>query len=109
MTSALNEDRLLPADPSQRSTARRLYEAIKDRPIISPHGHVPIDWFAQDKHFKNPTDLFITPDHYVTRIMHGHGVPFSDLGVGQKHFTDEQRSEERRVGKECRSRWSPYH
>jgi len=25
-----------------------------------------------------------------------------------KEFT-EQRSEERRVGKECRSRWSPYH
>ena len=23
--------------------------------------------------------------------------------------TDEYRSEERRVGKECRSRWSPYH
>ena len=23
--------------------------------------------------------------------------------------TDENRSEERRVGKECRSRWSPYH
>ena len=22
---------------------------------------------------------------------------------------DEDRSEERRVGKECRSRWSPYH
>src|SRR3989449_4677538 len=27
------------------------------------------------------------------------------VGVGQ----DEVRSEERRVGKECRSRWSPYH
>ena len=24
-------------------------------------------------------------------------------------FTSETRSEERRVGKECRSRWSPYH
>src|SRR2546430_12228380 len=24
-------------------------------------------------------------------------------------FEIEQRSEERRVGKECRSRWSPYH
>ena len=24
-------------------------------------------------------------------------------------FGDFQRSEERRVGKECRSRWSPYH
>ena len=23
--------------------------------------------------------------------------------------TDDGRSEERRVGKECRSRWSPYH
>ena len=24
-------------------------------------------------------------------------------------YTGEERSEERRVGKECRSRWSPYH
>ena len=23
--------------------------------------------------------------------------------------TEQKRSEERRVGKECRSRWSPYH
>ena len=35
--------------------------------------------------------------------------------VGVSNFTSEQtkqtheRSEERRVGKECRSRWSPYH
>ena len=26
-----------------------------------------------------------------------------------KYATSEDRSEERRVGKECRSRWSPYH
>ena len=25
------------------------------------------------------------------------------------YVISEQRSEERRVGKECRSRWSPYH
>ena len=39
------------------------------------------------------------------------------LGVQARHPDDkeildvfyEQRSEERRVGKECRSRWSPYH
>ena len=29
------------------------------------------------------------------------------LGVSKK--LDDDRSEERRVGKECRSRWSPYH
>ena len=27
----------------------------------------------------------------------------------REHFCDGLRSEERRVGKECRSRWSPYH
>ena len=40
-----------------------------------------------------------------------------DVAKGIKSFkkgmasdvTDESRSEERRVGKECRSRWSPYH
>mgnify|MGYP000730088199 FL=1 len=28
---------------------------------------------------------------------------------GKMYFIDSNRSEERRVGKECRSRWSPYH
>ena len=27
----------------------------------------------------------------------------------EKHREELERSEERRVGKECRSRWSPYH
>src|SRR2546429_2939489 len=35
------------------------------------------------------------------------------LGVGRalqhRRLVNENRSEERRVGKECRSRWSPYH
>ena len=31
------------------------------------------------------------------------GSAFADFG------DDQPRSEERRVGKECRSRWSPYH
>ena len=33
---------------------------------------------------------------------------FMQLGVDEKTAA-EDRSEERRVGKECRSRWSPYH
>ena len=27
----------------------------------------------------------------------------------EEHTAEAYRSEERRVGKECRSRWSPYH
>ena len=35
---------------------------------------------------------------------------FSILGIGRTVYSDDNyRSEERRVGKECRSRWSPYH
>ena len=30
-------------------------------------------------------------------------------GVNKGFMTPAERSEERRVGKECRSRWSPYH
>ena len=29
--------------------------------------------------------------------------------IGDQYQTPPMRSEERRVGKECRSRWSPYH
>src|SRR5256885_16757084 len=32
-----------------------------------------------------------------------------DLAQSWEVSPDRQRSEERRVGKECRSRWSPYH
>ena len=36
--------------------------------------------------------------------------PFVNNGVYKPHVSsNESRSEERRVGKECRSRWSPYH
>ena len=32
-----------------------------------------------------------------------------DSGAGASPDSAHRRSEERRVGKECRSRWSPYH
>src|SRR3712207_9416006 len=37
---------------------------------------------------------------------HGHGPLLKKSGLG---LDGCPRSEERRVGKECRSRWSPYH
>ena len=38
-------------------------------------------------------------------IHHSTKKPFRQKGTGNAQL----RSEERRVGKECRSRWSPYH
>ena len=45
------------------------------------------------------------------RISKLHVVPFYDRSIliGETLETLRRRSEERRVGKECRSRWSPYH
>ena len=36
-------------------------------------------------------------------------VGFGGAGVHMPNHVHTMRSEERRVGKECRSRWSPYH
>ena len=36
-------------------------------------------------------------------------LPFVDLKTEYYDLGLPNRSEERRVGKECRSRWSPYH
>ncbi|MFV0453156.1 MAG: glucuronate isomerase [Propioniciclava sp.] len=88
----LHPDRLLPSDPGTRAVARRLYEQIKDAPIISPHGHVPAAWIAEDSAFNDPTSLLLTPDHYVNRILHGQGVDLATLGVppGRADFGPQQ-------------------
>ena len=46
-----------------------------------------------------------TVGHVVMILV---GLGFIYLAVA-KEFEPMLRSEERRVGKECRSRWSPYH
>ncbi|MDN5857626.1 MAG: glucuronate isomerase [Pseudonocardia sp.] len=83
----LHPDRLLPPDPTTRAIARRLYTAVRDLPVISPHGHVPAAWIAQDTAFGDPTSLLISPDHYVTRLLHASGVPLDALGAGGTPLT----------------------
>ena len=72
---------LLPADPIRRAIARGLYKGVRDLPIISPHGHVDPAWFAENEHFKNPTDLFVSPDHYVLRMLVSQGATLAELGL----------------------------
>ena len=76
-------DRLLPADPGVRAIARDIYGQMKDQSIISPHGHVDPRLLLDDAPFRDPAALFITPDHYVTRLLHARGVALESLGVGQ--------------------------
>lgn len=66
--------RLLPADPSTRHIAVELHARVASAPIISPHGHVSPDLLIENRPFRDATDLFITHDHYVTRMLHAAGA-----------------------------------
>ena len=79
--SILSSNRLFPIDPSTRNIAKKLYKEICEMPIISPHGHTEARWFAENKPFKNPTELFVTPDHYVFRMLFSQGIDLSELGL----------------------------
>ena len=86
----LHPDRSLPADPGTRAIARRLYEAVRALPIVSPHGHVDPRLLLDDCPFPDPATLFVTPDHYVTRLLHASGVPLEVLGVGKAGLTEAE-------------------
>jgi len=78
----MHPERFFPADPETRSLAVTLYDSIAHLPIISPHGHVDPRLFSNaNATFGSPADLFIIPDHYVTRMLYSQGISLESLGV----------------------------
>ena len=55
-------------------TARKLYAAVKDLPIIDYHCHLSPKMIAEDYKFRNAFDLFLGGDHYKWRQMRTNGV-----------------------------------
>lgn len=83
----LNPDRLFPADPTTRGIARSLYAAIRDLPIVSPHGHTDPAWFATNRPWTNATELLLSPDHYLFRMLYSQGIALDDLAVPRRDGT----------------------
>src|SRR5271154_5664120 len=79
----LDANRLFPADGEARSIAARLYETVRDLPILSPHGHTDPRWFACNEPFPNPSALLIQPDHYIFRMLYSQGISMESLGIPQ--------------------------
>ncbi|HEU0257597.1 MAG TPA: glucuronate isomerase [Microbacteriaceae bacterium] len=77
----LDPDRALPAEPSIRPIARRIYDAVATLPLISMHGHVPVENIRRNAPFGDPAELFIIPDHYVRRMLVSQGYTNEELGV----------------------------
>ena len=101
----LHPDRLLPPDAGVRAIARRLYGAVRDLPILSPHGHVDPRLLLDNQPFADPASLFVTPDHYVTRLLHASGVPLDALGVGRGPLGE---AEAREVWRLLCGHWDAY-
>ena len=72
------------------------YETQAMEQELRRRGHEIVD-------FSSPADAYVVNSCSVTAV--------SDRKSRQQlsRVRREHRSEERRVGKECRSRWSPYH
>ncbi|HZL25819.1 MAG TPA: glucuronate isomerase [Acidobacteriaceae bacterium] len=79
----LNVERLFPAEGTARAVAAKLYDTVRDLPIISPHGHTDPQWFADNQPFPDPSALFIQPDHYIFRMLYSQGISMESLGIPQ--------------------------
>jgi glucuronate isomerase len=86
-----HEDRLFPADEATKAIARRLYEGIRDLPIVSPHGHTQAGWFVRNEPFPDPVTLLVQPDHYIFRMLYSQGISFEELEIGSKPVKDPRR------------------
>lgn len=75
----LHDDRALPADPATRAVARRLFAEVRDLPLVCMHGHVDAAVLGQDRPFTDPTSLFVTPDHYLLRMLVSQGADLGEL------------------------------
>ena len=56
------------------NAARKLYDAVKDLPIIDYHCHLSPKMIAEDYKFRNAFDLFLGGDHYKWRQMRTNGI-----------------------------------
>jgi glucuronate isomerase len=66
----ISEDFLL-----SNSTARHLYHAFSEHePILDYHCHLPVVEIAQNRQFRNLTEIWLEGDHYKWRAMRASGV-----------------------------------
>lgn len=58
----------------KNETAKKLYEEVKDLPIIDYHCHISPKMIAENHRFKNAFELFLGGDHYKWRQLRTNGV-----------------------------------
>src|SRR5690349_14289395 len=105
------------SDGDLRDQVRRRTEAVDSEPLRVTREAKSAIADQTGTHQRRGLDVAIARGHgkAITRIREGiFGVASVELVASEASLVAEvlapgRRSEERRVGKECRSRWSPYH
>lgn len=77
MKEFMNETFLL-----ETPTAVRIYERVKDLPVVDYHCHLNAAEIYNDKHFSGITEVWLGGDHYKWRAMR-------NMGIGEKYITGD--------------------
>lgn len=85
-------DRALPSEPTVRGIAREILAQTEPLPIVSMHGHVEVSVFAGNQPFPDPAELFIRPDHYLTRMLGSQGISRERLLGTPSHPVDPRQT-----------------
>ena len=84
MKQFMDEDFILSTD-----TAKKLFHDYAEKtPVLDYHCHLEPKEIAEDRKFKNITELWLGGDHYKWRIMRSNGVP-------EKYITGDAGDEEK--------------
>ena len=78
----INDGFLLKSD-----TAKRLYEAAKDMPIIDYHCHIDPREIYENRRFDNITQVWLGGDHYKWRLMRSNGVSEDEITGDADDYT----------------------
>ena len=108
------EDSLMILDEESDEETKALFlEGMKKSVEMASHAGVILAMEIMDTPF---VGTILRAMHYIKEIRSPYFKIYPDMGNLTQFSADVEsefelgiRSEERRVGKECRSRWSPYH
>ena len=114
-------------DKKLKNVAVKLSNQVKERiSMLEDLQDSAVYEFIEEEIFKRKDLLYLSAPSIVLLAESVFSAVRSDMDILQKYvddaevseimvngkdniFIESSRSEERRVGKECRSRWSPYH
>src|SRR5256886_17360637 len=96
---------LLSSRGRDRLSLVRVDVASGSESLVYDDPELDLEWVGMSERTREPLAVVTYPGRQAIRFFDA--ALEADLAVFRRH--SPTRSEERRVGEECRSRWSPYH